>query len=178
MWGRPASPRPAGMGSPPRGRRLSDNGSDPSLESVDSWVCLIAVVARSAGLGEAGWPPSGPFRPLVFAGLRTAFVQSPGKWVAEVLLILGCFVVLWMDVEAFWCIHLNQGPTLDSKPLDCVTLPLVRSRGCVFGGARPAGLGEAGRPGFLPKFAQFLVHLLLQSQLIQNWWNSLEINKI
>ena len=50
MWGRPASPRPAGMGSPPRGRRLSDNGSDPSLESVDNWVCLIAAVARPAGL--------------------------------------------------------------------------------------------------------------------------------
>ena len=26
--------------------------------------------------------------------------------------------------------------------------------------------------------AQFLVHLLLQSELIKNWWNSLEINKI
>ena len=98
MWGRLASPRPAGLGLPPCGRRLSDNGSDPSLESVDSWVCLIAVVARPAGLGEDGWPPSGPFQPLVLPGLRTAFVQSPGKWVAEVLLILGCLVVLWMDV--------------------------------------------------------------------------------
>ena len=94
MWGRLASHWPAGQGLPPRGRRLSDNGSDPFLESVDSWVCLIAAVARSAGLGEAGRPPSGPFRPLVLPGLRTAFVQSPGKWVADVLLILGCLAVL------------------------------------------------------------------------------------
>ena len=108
MWGRPASPRPAGMGSPPRGRRLSDNGSDPLLESVDSWLVL-----------------------------------------------LGCFVDLWMDIEAFRCFQLNQDPTLDFEPLECVTLPLVRSRDCVFGGARPAGLGEAGRPGFLPFFAHF-----------------------
>ena len=57
-----------------------------------------------------------------------------------------------MDVEAFWCILLNQGPTLDSEPHECVTLPLVRNRGRVFGDARPAGLGEAGRPGFLPNF--------------------------
>ena len=56
MWDRPASPRPAGLGLPPRGRRLSDNGSDPSLESVDSWVCPIAAVARPASLGEAGRP--------------------------------------------------------------------------------------------------------------------------
>ena len=50
MWGRPASPRPAGLALPPRGRRLSDNGSDPSLESVDSWVRVGFVVARPAGL--------------------------------------------------------------------------------------------------------------------------------
>ena len=50
MWDRPASPRPAGLGLPPRGRRLSDNSSDPSLESIDSWVCPIAAVARLAGL--------------------------------------------------------------------------------------------------------------------------------
>ena len=98
MWGCPAIPRPTGLGLPPRGRRLSDNNSDPSLESVDSWVCPIAAVARPAGLGEAGRPPSGLFWPLVLPGLCTAFVQSPGKWVAEVLLILGCLVVLWMDV--------------------------------------------------------------------------------
>jgi len=50
MWGRLASPWPAGLGLPPRGRRLSDNGSDPFLESVDSWVCPVAAVARPAGL--------------------------------------------------------------------------------------------------------------------------------
>jgi len=46
-----------------------------------------------------------------------------------------------MDVEAFRCFQLNQGLILDLEPLECVTLPLVRSRGHVFGGARPAGLG-------------------------------------
>ena len=50
MWGWLASPRPAGLGVPPRGHRLSDNVSDPLLESVDSWVCTGIVVARSAGL--------------------------------------------------------------------------------------------------------------------------------
>ena len=50
MWGWPASPRPAGLGLPPCGHCLSDNGSDPSLESIDSWVCPIAAVARPAGL--------------------------------------------------------------------------------------------------------------------------------
>ena len=59
MWGRPASPRPAYLGVPPRGRRLSDNGSDPLLESVDSWLRTVVAVARPAGLGEAGRPGGG-----------------------------------------------------------------------------------------------------------------------
>ena len=47
---------PAGLGVPPRGRRLLDNGSDPLLESVDSWLRTVVAVARPAGLGEAGRP--------------------------------------------------------------------------------------------------------------------------
>ena len=117
MWGRPASPRPAG------------------------W--------------QAGRPPSGPSRPLVLPRLCTALVPSPGKWVAEVYLILGCLVGLWMDVEAFWCIQLNQSPTLDSEPHECVSWPLDRSRGRALEGARPAGLGEAARPGILPISVHF-----------------------
>ena len=74
-------------------------------------------------------------------------------------MLLGYFVDLWMDVEAFRCIQLNQGPILDSEPLECVTLPLVRSRDCVFGGARPASLGEAGRPGFCPFLPIFGTHV-------------------
>ena len=69
MWGRPASPRPAGLALPPRGRRLSDNGSDHFLEAVGSWFCVGVAVARPAGLGEAGRPPSGPSRPLAHLGL-------------------------------------------------------------------------------------------------------------
>ena len=41
---------PAGLGLPPRGRCLLDNGSDPSLESIDNWVHADFVVARPAGL--------------------------------------------------------------------------------------------------------------------------------
>jgi len=105
-------------------------------------------------------------------------MHFPGKWVLEILVTLGCLVNLWMDVEAFRCIQLNQDPTLDSEPHECVTLPLVWSRDPVLWGARTAGLGEAGRPGFFALFCPFLVHLLLESKLIQNSWNSLELNKI
>ena len=143
MWGQPAFPRPAGLGLPPRGRRLTDNGSDPFLESVDCWVCTIAVVARPASLGEAGRPPSGPSRPLTLPRLCSALMHSPEKWVLEILVTLDCLVNLWMDIEAFRCIQLNQGLTLDSEPHECVTLPLVQSRDRVLGGVRPASLGEA-----------------------------------
>ena len=43
-------------------------------------------------------------------------------------------------------------PTLDLEPYECVSWSLDRSRGRASEGARPAGLGEAGRPGFLPNF--------------------------
>ena len=135
MWGRPASPRPAGLGMPPRVHRLSDSGSDPLLESVGSWLRLAVACARPAGVGEAGRSPSGPSRPLGLPRLCTALVPSPGKWVAEIYLILGCLVDLWMDVEAFRCIQLNQSPTLDSEPHECVSWPLDRSRGRALEGA-------------------------------------------
>ena len=127
-------------GMPPRVHRLSDNGSDHLLESVGSWLRLAVACARPAGLGEAGWPPSGLSRPLVLPRLRSALVPSPGKWVAEVYLILGCLVGLYMDVEAFRCIQLNQSPILDSEPHECVSWPLNPSRGRALEGARPAGL--------------------------------------
>ena len=82
MWGRPASPRLASLGMPPCVHRLSDNGSDPLLESVGSWFRLTVAVARLAGLGMAGRPPSGPSWPLVLPKLRSIFVHPPGKWVA------------------------------------------------------------------------------------------------
>jgi len=170
MWGRPASPRPAGMGMPPRVHRLSDNGSDPLLELVGSWFCLTVAVVRPAGLGEAGRPPSSPSRPMVLLMLHCAFVHPPGKWVARLLWSLGCLVSLWTKVDAFRCIQLNQSTTLDSGPHECVSWPLDRSRGRDLEGARPAW-----------DFAQFcsiLVYLLLKSKLIQNLWNSLEINKL
>jgi len=85
----------------------------------------------------------------------SALEHPPGKWVSAIFVLLGCLVNLWMSVEAFRCFQLNQGLTLDLEPLDCVTLSLVRSRGLAYGGARPAGLGEAGRPGIFPFSAQF-----------------------
>ena len=69
--------------------RLSDNGSDPLLESVGSWFCFAGVSARLAGR-----PPFGPFRSPVLPTSRSSVVHCPGKWVAERLLILGCFVGL------------------------------------------------------------------------------------
>ena len=96
-----------------------------------------------------------PSRPLTWPRLCTGLVQSPGKWVLRILVNLGYLVNLWMDVEAFRCFQLNQGLILDLEHLECVTLPLVQSRGHVFGGARPAGLGEAARPGILSNSAQF-----------------------
>ena len=150
MSDRPPSPRLVGLGMLSRIHRLSDSGSDHLLESVGSWLRLAVACAR-----PPGWPPSGPSRPLGLPRFCTALVPSPGKWVAEIYLILGCLVDHWMDVEAFRCIQLNQSPTLDSKPYECVSWPLDRSRGRASEGARPAGLGEAGRPGILPIYAHF-----------------------
>ena len=99
--------------------------------------------------------------------LCSALVHSPGKWVAEILLILGCLVGLWMDVEAFQSIQLSQGPTLDSEALEHVTLPLVRSRGHVFRGARPAGLGEADQPGILPIFGMCSPEIKTHLKLVE-----------
>ena len=154
-WGRPASPRPAGLGILPRGHRPSDSGSYHSLEAVGSWSRVGFAVDRPAGLGEVGRPPSGPSQPLTWPRPCSALEHSPGKWVPAIFVLLGCLVNLWMSVEAFRCFQLNQGLTLDLEPLDCVTLSLVRSRGLACGGARPAGLEEAGRPGIFPFSTQF-----------------------
>ena len=117
-------PRLAGLGVPPHGHRPLDNGSDLPLEMVDSCVGFTLACARPAGLGEAGPPPSGPSRPLVLLMLHSAFVHCPGKWVAGLLWILGCLVAFWTNVNAFRCIQLNRGPTLDSKPHECALFPL------------------------------------------------------
>ena len=146
---------PASLGVPPRVHRLLDNGSDPLLELVGSWFCFAVASARLPSLAEAGQPPSGPFRPPILPTSRSSVVHCPGKWVVEIHMILGCFVGLWIDVKAFRCIQLNRGPTLDLEPHERVSLPLDQSRGRVLGGARPAGLGEAGRPGFSRILAKF-----------------------
>ena len=53
MWGWLASPRPAGLGVPPRGHHLLVKGSDHLLESVVSWFLLTVATARPAGLPRA-----------------------------------------------------------------------------------------------------------------------------
>ena len=146
---------PANLGILPCGHRPSDSGSDHFLEAVGSWSRVGSAVARPAGLGEAGQPPSGPSQPPTWPGPYSALEPSPWKWGPTIFVILGCLVNILMDVEAFQCFQLIQDLTLDLEPLDCVTLSLVRSRGLACGGARPAGLGEAGRPVILPNFAQF-----------------------
>ena len=140
---------------PPGVHRLSDNGSDPLLEFVGSWFCFAGVSARPTGLGEAGRPPSGPFLPPVLPTSCSSVVHCPEKWVAGLLWGLGCLVSLWTKVDAFRCIQLNQSPTLDSEPHECVSWPLDRSRGHALEGARPPSLGEATQPGILPNSAQF-----------------------
>ena len=152
------------------------SGSDYFLEAVDSWSRVGFVVARPADPGEAGRPPSGPSRPLTWLRLCSTLGDSPGKWVLEILVLLGCFVDLWMDIEAFRCFQLNQDPTLDFEPLECVTLPLDRSRDCVFGGARPAGLGEAGRPRFLPIFGTPVPGIKTHPKLVELIRNKQNMN--
>ena len=129
------------------------SGSDYFLEAVDSWSRVGFVVARPADPGEAGRPPSGPSRPLTWPSPCSALGYSPGKWVPAIFVILGCLVDFWVDVEVFRCFQLNQGLILDLEALECVTLPLIRSQDRVSGGARPAGLGDAARPGILPNSA-------------------------
>ena len=126
---------PCGAVRPPLGRPAW--GCHHVFTAFWTVALIISWIRLAVG---SGWPPSGPSRPLGLPRLCSTLVPSPGKWVAEIYLILSYLVDLWMDVEAFRCIQLNQGPTLDSDPLECVTLLLVRSRDCVFGGVRPAGL--------------------------------------
>ena len=64
------------------------------------------------------------------------------------------------------------------RKCECVSSLLDIWRGTMWRGARPNSPGEADQPRRFPHFASFLVHLLLNSQLIQNLWNSLEIRKI
>ena len=88
------------------------------------------------------------------------------------MLILPSFCSLFVEFRAMVgllppFIQFNQGPTLDSEPLEYVTLPLVRSQGCVFGGARPAGLGEAARPGFLLIFGTLAPAIRTHPKLVE-----------
>ena len=53
-------------------------------------------------------------------------------------------------MQAFRSIRSNRRPILGSETLDLITLLLDRRRGSVRGGARPAGLEEAGGLGFCP----------------------------
>ena len=68
---------------------------------------------------------------------------SPGRWVTDLDLILGCLVGLRINADAFRSIRLNRDPILDSGHYECVTFPPDQSQGCVFRGAS-AMCSEAG----------------------------------
>ena len=50
MWGRPASPRPAGLGIVPSGTDLPLDGLDSLLEPIVSCSGIFYVMDRPAGL--------------------------------------------------------------------------------------------------------------------------------
>jgi len=108
------------------------DGLDHFLEAVGSWFCVGVAVARPGGLGEAGQPPSGPSQPLTWPRPCSTLGHSPGKWVLAILVLLGCFVDLWMDVEAFRSLFVN----LDETKLDwlgfmlMITLEKLRGMVC------------------------------------------------
>ena len=100
--------------------------------------------------------------------LQVDACDLPGRWIADLDMGLRLIVGPLILVQAFWSIRSNRRPILGSDALGHVTLPLERRCGVVCEGARPAGLG----------FRPILVHVHLKSQLIQNLWNLLELNKI
>ena len=81
--GRPASPRPAGLGILPPGHRLLDSGSDLLLEAVDSCLGPTRACARPASLGEAGRPPSSSPRPFIAPTLRVDAFDLPWRWIDD-----------------------------------------------------------------------------------------------
>jgi len=146
---------------------LQGGAGRPLLGRPASWTSVIsswsrcnlrslnADKARPAGLREAGRPPSGSSRPFVAPTLHLYDCDLPERWIGDLDTSLHGVVSLLILVQAFRSTRSNRHPILNSEAFERVTLPLDRRRGTMCGGARPASLGEAGRPGFLPKFAHF-----------------------
>ena len=65
MWGRAASPRPAGQGVLPPGTALLVDVSDPSLDVGVKGLGLYHVINRPGGLEEVGWPVPSSCQPSV-----------------------------------------------------------------------------------------------------------------
>ena len=133
---------------------------------------LNANKAWPAGLSLARVGP--PFH----RRCNLTLVITPGCWIADLDMLFHWIAGPLILVQAFRSIRLNRHPILDSDAFERVTLPLDWRRGRVHKGARPAGLGEAGRPRNFAQIRPFLACVHLKSKLIQNLWNLLEINKI
>ena len=85
----------------PRSADLRTVALIPSGEAVDSWFSVGVTVARPAGLGEAGRPPSGSSRPQTWPRPCSTCGLSPGKWVLGFFAVLGYLLDFWMSLEAF-----------------------------------------------------------------------------
>jgi hypothetical protein len=140
--------------------------------------CPNAKCCRPAGQGEAGQPPSGPSRPSIVptfplrsGDLATVVDRCPGP---KLVLSFGPFVLC-----ASLPIHpIKPRPNPRLRALLSCQIASGSKLGPCFQGC------QAGRPGrgrsawVFTQFCPFLVDVHLKSKLIQNLWNSLEINKI
>ena len=113
--------------------------------------CCVARTLTVGGRPASLWPNLA----LRCADVSLLICAFSKKVVTDLHLLLGCLVGLWINANTFRSICLNRDPILDSDHYECGTMPLDRSRGRVLRGARPTGLGEAARPGFLPISVHF-----------------------
>ena len=93
--------RPAGLATAAIGQTQLSTDSRKGSEPLSERRRPRGGNPRPAGQGEASRPLSSPSWPSVLPKSHSSFVHSPGKWVLELLFILGCLVGLWINVNAF-----------------------------------------------------------------------------
>ena len=155
-WGRPASPRPAGLGILPHGHRPLDSGSDLLLKSVDSCLSCTRARVRLAALGEAGRPPSGSSRPSVAPTLPLNACDCSrvlDHWlILEFLLTCGSF-------DPYQCLSVHTiKPTFNPRFRGNVLVSL-----CPWIEDVARCVEVLGRPAWdSPHFCSFLTHVHLK----------------